>query len=166
MYLLPNAAQKQRHQCRSTFINLTHSCCVATSHLTVLSIPTQWNWLELLYLFIFGCENLCPVLKSSSGHTNHINYQAETKDKGNKTVSDKRLRSSSSKVVLLINMAELKMNMKVSHLAETLPSEDIYWSSFFLEFVTSSGAGKTNDTDRQKYSLRGKTFQIKEIKCL
>ena len=139
MYLLPNEAEKQIHQCRSTFINLTHACCVATSHLTVLSIPTQWNWLEPFYLFIFGCENLCPVLKSSSGYTNHINYQAKTKDNGNKTANDKRPRSSSSQVLLAVNMAELKMNMKVSHLAKTLPSEDISWFSFLLAFIQAVG---------------------------
>ena len=73
--------------------------------------PTQWNWLEPLYLFIFGCENLCPVLKSSSGYTNHINYQAKTKDHGNKTANDRRPRSSSPQVLLAINMVELKMSM-------------------------------------------------------
>ena len=127
------------HQCRNTFINLTHACCVATSHLTVLSIPTQWNWLEPLYLFIFGCENLCPVLKTSSGYTNHINYQARTKYKRNKTANDKRPRSSSTKVLLPINMAELKMNTKVSHLAKALASKDISWFSFLLGFIQAVG---------------------------
>lgn len=48
-------------------------------------------------LFIFGCENLCPVLKSSSGYTNCINYQVKAKNKGNKTVNEPHpLRASSS----------------------------------------------------------------------
>lgn len=126
------------HQCRNTFINLTHACRVATSHLTVLSIPTQWNWLEPLYLFIFGCEDLCPVLKTS-GYTNHINYQARTKYKRNKRANDKRPRSSSTKVLLPINMAELKMNTKVSHLAKTLASKDISWFSSLLGVIRAVG---------------------------
>lgn len=91
LYLVPNVAQKQMHQCKDAFINLTHIHCVAKSHLTVVSFCTQLNWLESLYLFIFGCENLCPALKSSSWYTNHINYQAKTKDKGNKIVMTKAL---------------------------------------------------------------------------
>lgn len=140
MYFLPNVAEKQIHQRRSTFINLTHACCVATSHLTVLSILTQWNWLEPLYLFIFEWENLCPVLKSSSGYTNRINYQEKTKDDGNKTANDKRPRSSLSQVLLAINMVKLKMNMKVSHLAKTLP-----FLIFFSPCIDEScGTGKAS----------------------
>ena len=166
MYLLPNEAEKQIHQCRSTFINLTHACCVATSHLTVLSIPTQWNWLEPFYLFIFGCENLCPVLNSSSGYTNHINYQAKTKDNGNKTANDKRPRSSSSQVLLAVNMAELKMNMKVSHLAQDSALRGHFLIFFSPCIHASSGTGKASHRYQQKDSLRGNTVQIKEAKCL
>ena len=163
MCLLPNVAEKQIHQCRSTFINLTHACCVATSHLTVLSIPTQWNWLEPLYLFIFGCENLCPVLKSSSGYTNHINYQAKTKDHGNKTANDRRPRSSSPQVLLAINMVELKMSMPSGQDAALRGHFLIFFSPCFH---ASSGTGKASHRYQQKDSLRGKMVQIKEAKCL
>lgn len=136
---MPNVAQKQMHQCRDTFINSTHAHHVAPSHLTVQSSHIQWNWLEPLYLFIFGCENLCPLLQSSPGHSNHINYRAKTKDKGNKKVNDKRLRSCSSKEVLPINMKELRMSIKVSHLAKT---QRTFPDSIYFPWAHTSRGGQ------------------------
>lgn len=132
------------HHCRETFINLTHACCVTTSHLTVLSIPTQWNWLEPLCL-LFDVE-ICAQSSKFSGYTSHINYQAKTEDKGNKIANDKRPRCSSSKVLFPINMVELRMSMKVCHLAKFVPSKDISWFYCFPLVNTGSRSNKANHT--------------------
>lgn len=58
------------------------------------SIPDSAESTGTSSLFIFGCENLCPVLKSASGCTSHISYQEKAKDKGNMTANDKRPRAS------------------------------------------------------------------------
>ena len=99
-------------------------------------------------------------------YTNHINYQAKTKDNGNKTANDKRPRSSSSQVLLAVNMAELKMNMKVSHLAQDSALRGHFLIFFSPCIHASSGTGKASHRYQQKDSLRGNTVQIKEAKCL
>lgn len=75
-------------------------------------------------LFTFRCGNLCPELKNSLGIP-AISITKQKQDKGNKIANDKRPRCSSSKVLFPINMVELRMSMKVCHLAKFVPSKDI-----------------------------------------
>jgi hypothetical protein len=73
-----------------------------------------------LFICLFLDVKICAQSsKSSPGYISHINYQAKTEDKGSKTANDKYLRTSSSEVVIPINMEELRMSIKVSHLART-----------------------------------------------
>lgn len=58
------------------------------------SIPNLAASTGTFSLFILGCENLCPVLKSASRCTRHISDQEKAKDKGNMTANDKRPRAS------------------------------------------------------------------------
>lgn len=74
------------------------------------------------------------VLKSSSGYTNHINYQVKAKNKGNKTVNDKRPRASSFQVLLPINTEKLRMGSKVSRQAMSLPKNTLPSCLLLLAF--------------------------------
>lgn len=87
-------------------------------------------------LFVyFWMGKSVPSAQSSSGYTNHINYQEKTKDR-------RKQDSKWQKTQILFCLRcclqsiwqKLKMNMKVSHLAKTLPSEDISWFSFSLHW--------------------------------
>lgn len=98
------------------------------------------------FLVYFSMWKSVSSAQKLSGYTNHINYQAKTKDKGNKIANDKRPRYFSSKALFPINMAELRMSMKVCHLAKTVPSEDISWFYFFPWVPTGSQSGKANHT--------------------
>lgn len=100
-----------------------------------------WN----LFVY-FSMWKSVPRAQKFSGYTSHINYQAKTEDKGNKIANDKRPRCSSSKVLFPINMVELRMSMKVCHLAKFVPSKDISWFYCFPLVHTGSRSNKANHT--------------------
>lgn len=108
--LVPNVALKQMHQCRATFINLTHACCVATSHLTVLSLPTQWNWLEPLFCLFLDVK-ICaqcskvPLVISSLSITKNKQRKNEVRQQTTKDPEPLPL-----KVLLSVNMEELRVD--------------------------------------------------------